>query len=364
MGHLRSRCIILIRASLRSRLVWQIMKLTAYSIVFGLAISTCIYPQPSPTETRDDALRAVEACLRRNEASSRECRGFNSHVQTLIDDYWQGDKTVLPVLLKSAWSTEFYEDALIANPEGFLTAVSQMPEQGQRTVAGRIAGPPQGVTREQFDHVRATLMNVPSSSPNYQLARACLARLETENVSFLVAYFPPQTFAARSEMLARSFSHDMYVLKEKPIWSHGSLNDRIYRVTILPRRPFASQSIALTVMPDGSAQAEFRTADWQTHTVNLDSPRSVSRRDAADFIGAMNQIQFWEMPTELPPGRSIGLGGADWIVEAVEDGSCHIVYRWCPGNTPLGKVVRHLFDLSGHKLSGICGLAEHLPDKQ
>jgi len=338
------------------------MKLTAYSIVFGLAISTSIYPQPSPTETRDNALRAIEACLRRNEASSRECKGMNKHVQTLIDVYWQGDKAVLPVLLKFSWLTAFYDQAIIADPEGFLTAVSHLPEHGQEAVAGGIAGWQSGIgiTRERFDRVRATLMDVPSSSSYYQLARACLTRLGIENASFLVTYFPPQTFTGRrGEILVHSFSRDMYVLKEEPIWSPGSLNGHIYRVTILPRRPVAAQSVALTVMSDDTALVEFRTADWQTHSLSVDSPRAASRQDVADFVGAMNQIQFWQMPTEVPRGSSIGLGGADWIVEARDSGSYHLVYRWCPGNTPLGKVVRHLFSLSGHQLSGVCGLAEH-----
>jgi len=38
-------------------------------------------------EKRDKALKGVEACLRRNEVSSRECKSLNRNVQTLVEVY-------------------------------------------------------------------------------------------------------------------------------------------------------------------------------------------------------------------------------------------------------------------------------------
>jgi len=327
------------------------MRTTCFLIAFSVAVSTASHADSSATETRDNALRGIEACLRSNEVSSRECKGFNKHCATLVDLYRQGDKTVLPTLLQFPYLTDFYGEALISDPDAFLTAVSHLPEQGQQAAATGLAGGMFGLRQTRFDAIRATLMKVPDSSPIYQLARICLLTLETENASFLVNYFPPQTFTGRGgDFQVHWFSRELYALEEKPMWPPASGNGRTYRITVLPAFS-ARESVTLAVMPGGTGQIEFRTTDSRGQRLNVDSPHAISPQQVANFTAALNRIQFWQLPTEVSPG---GFDGAEWILEGVQDGRYHIVHRWCPGKTPFGEVARNLFDLAGHKSSGGC----------
>jgi hypothetical protein len=310
----------------------------------------------SPTSAeRDKALKGIEACLRRNEVSSRECKNLNKDIETLENVYRQGDKTVLPPLLQFSYLGDFFGEALISDPDGFLTAVSQLSQPNQRAIAAGIAGGGGsfGLARSRFDAIRATLKQVTDSSPNYQLARRCLRTLETENAALLVDYFPPQTFTGRAgEFEVHWFSRELYALEEKPLWQSAPEDEHIYRITVLPAFS-GPESVTLAVLPDGTGQIRFRTVDPRTNRLSIDKSRAINPQQAADFTAKLSRIEFWQLQTEPPKGQ-IGCDGAEWILEGVEDGRYHIVLRWCPGKTPFGEAARKLFELSGHRSSGGC----------
>src|SRR2546426_182505 len=52
------------------------------TVLFVLLGAISSYAASSPTARRDAALKAINACLQRNEAASRECRKINADVQT------------------------------------------------------------------------------------------------------------------------------------------------------------------------------------------------------------------------------------------------------------------------------------------
>src|SRR5580692_5614988 len=83
----------------------------------------------SQAAKRDAALKQINACIQRNKASRRECRKLNANVGSLVEIYKAGDKTVLPTLLHFTYLTGFYDDALLADPSGFLTAVGELPDK-------------------------------------------------------------------------------------------------------------------------------------------------------------------------------------------------------------------------------------------
>jgi hypothetical protein len=165
------------------------------------------------------------------------CRGLRKNVQTLVDIYRQGDRTVLPVLLRLrlTYLSDFYGEALVGDPDGFLSVASHLSEAEQHGVAIGIAGGMFGLQRPRFEAVRAVLTTVQDLSPNYTLARMCLVTLEAENASSLVNYFPPQTFTGRGgDFKTHWFSRELNGLEEKPLWPPASGNERVYRLTVLP----------------------------------------------------------------------------------------------------------------------------------
>src|SRR5271170_7862048 len=103
--------------------------------LFALVVSILSYADSSLAARRDIALKAMSSCMQRNEVSRRECKKLNANVQTLVGVYKQGDKTVLPTLFKFTYLTDFYGDALLADPDGFLTEMGRLPEKEQRAVA-------------------------------------------------------------------------------------------------------------------------------------------------------------------------------------------------------------------------------------
>jgi hypothetical protein len=300
---------------------------------------------------RDKALKGVEACLRRNEVSSRECKSLNKNVQTLVDVYRQGDKTVLPTLLHFTYLCEFFGEALTGDPDGFLLAVSRLSEADQEAVAHGLAGGMTGTPSQRYQSVRSALMTVSDSSSNYQLARKCLVTLETQNASLVVNYFPPQTFASRAgDFQVHWYSSELYALKEKPLWPPTSEDERTYRITVLPAFS-VPVSATLKVMDNGSGNVNLRETDRHRRLLAVDNAKAISAKQAADFTALLNRVQFWQLPTESPQR---GFDGAEWILEGVQDGIYHVVVRWCPGKAPFGEAARKLFDLAGRSFTGGC----------
>jgi hypothetical protein len=107
--------------------------------------------------------------------------------------YKTGDKSVLPTLFQFTYLTDFYDEALLSDPEGFLTAMAQLPNKNQHAVAAGIArGCPFRVPDvARFNAMRATLRNVSNDSPTKAVAELSLKAVEATNASLFVKYFPP-----------------------------------------------------------------------------------------------------------------------------------------------------------------------------
>lgn len=142
-------------------------------------------------------------------------------------------------------------------------------------------------------------------------------------------------------------SRELYALQERPLWPPAP-NATAYRLTVIPA--FSSpQSVTLTVQPNNAPQIRFREANRARRGLVADVVGTVSARQLADFSESLNRIQFWQLPTE---SAQPGFDGADWILEAVQDGRYHVVLRWCPGSTPFGEAAVRLFEVAGHRLGG------------
>jgi len=327
-------------------------------ILLALVIAAVIFcdAESGPATRRDAALSKVDACLKRNERSSHDCKKLNENIEVLVEVYRSGDKSVLPTLLKFTYLTEFYDEALLGDPVAFLETVSALPEESQRQVAVGVAG---GVftplPKVQFVALRTALTNIPKSSPVAPTAQQVLKELETNNASLFVTYFPPQTFTTRSAPLQTFwYSRDLYALGEQPLWPPASSPMSTYRFTRLGAFN-GPESVTLTVLPDGAGNARIKKLkDGKLE----DHSKSVTAEDIAKFSREVTEADYWHMPTELASG---GLDGAYWILEGVQDNEYHIVVRWCPGmeshdqqTLAFANAARMLYEFSGYKRPNRC----------
>lgn len=341
--------------------------LTVLAIVASVLSST----DASLTAKRDHALERINACVRRNEVRSRECKHLNQDVQTLVDVYRSGDKSVLPTLFRFTYLADFYDEALLSDPDGFLSAMAQLPAKNQASVAAGIAGgTPFGfLDAEKFKAVRNLLASVPESSPTKSVAELCLKVVETRNASLFVNYFPPQTFTGRSGKFQLAwYSSDMYRLREAPLWP-PSLKNETYRLTYLGAFT-GPKAVTLNVLPDGSGQIKLTVIHESPESpdqVSDDQTLTVSPDRVSEFLNRLAPAHFWEMATELPPR---GEDGAEWILEGVQEGKYHIAIRWCPHLydhssevAAFADAARFLFQLAGHTHRGAVDIALVIGDR-
>jgi hypothetical protein len=328
--------------------------------VLVLFVSILSFGDSSPSARRDAALKAINACIQRNEVSSRECRKLNTNVQTLVDVYKRGDKSVLPVLFRFTYLTDFYGEALLNDPDGFLTAMSQLQAKDQRAVAAGIAGGDLfGLrSKERFDAIRALLSEIPDSDPIKATAQVCLKTLERINASFFETYFPPQTFTSRAaDFEIHWYSADMYALGERPLWPPPSEPEATYRLTHLPA--FTGPTVVtLSVSPDGEGRVAIKTISQDREITKVDETVVAHRDRLTRFFALLDQAHFWTTPTELLPR---GLDGAEWVMEGVKDGKYRVVVRWCPDierqspeEISFAEAGHSLFEIAGHKHAGGC----------
>jgi hypothetical protein len=328
--------------------------------VFALAASVVSYGQTSLTVRRDKALEGIKACLRRNEVSSRECKHLNQDVATLVEVYRGGDKSVLSTLFRFTYLTDFYDEALLSDPEGFLTAMAHLPLKEQQEVAAGIAG---GLTFElrdvdRFKAIRALLASVPETSPTKAVAVVSLKAVETKNASLFVNYFPPGTFTSRAaNFQVVWYSSDMYQLGELPLWPPSSDNEKTFRFTYLGAFT-GPKAVTLTVLRDGSGTVKMTMVHQSPEQAKGEELAAVHADRVSDFLKHLDRAHFWEMPTE---SQHRGFDGAEWIMEGVQDGRYHIAVRWCPNlyehspeDAAFAEAARFLFQLAGHKHTGGC----------
>jgi hypothetical protein len=337
------------------------LRIIALSIL-ALAVPVISHCQTSLTSKREKALEGIKACLHRNEVSSRECKHLNQDVATLVEVYRGGDKSVLPTLFRFTYLTDFYDEALLSDPDGFLMAMTNLSKKEQQAVAAGIAGGMgfKLLDVDQFKAIRALLASVPETSPTRAVAEVSLKVVETKNASHFVNYFPPRTFTSpAANFQVAWYSSDMYQLGETPLWPPPSESERTFRFTYLGAFS-GPEVVTLTVLPDGSGKVKLAMVQQWPEQAKSEKLATVPADRVSDFLGRLDGAHFWEMPTE---SQHRGVDGAEWIMEGLQDGRYHIAVRWCPNlyehspnkdDAAFAEAARFLFQLAGHKHIGSC----------
>lgn len=326
------------------------------TLIAGVTSLSCA--DSSSTKNRDEVLKRIDSCLQSNDVSSRKCKHQNQDVQTLVEIYRKGDKSVLPTLFEFTYLTEFYDETLLSDGDDFLIAISGLPEKEQRSVADGIAGGMFGIkTEDVFEQVRARLQEIPDSSPAKAVSQLCLRNVEIDNASYFVDYFPPLSLTGpAAKFQIHWFSREMYALGERPLWPQDSGQGATFRLTVLPA--FSGPSVVtLTIGQSGATRVAIRKLNLDRQAMEIDEERQAPQAELTSLLTDLDQAHFWAMPSER---KSVGLDGADWILEGKHGNTYHVVERWCPNyhttpeEAPFADALRLLFKLAGYPYQSGC----------
>jgi hypothetical protein len=80
--------------------------------------------------------------------------------------------------------------------------------------------------------------------------------------------------------------------------------------------------------------------------------KKLSKQQTEVFLDRVEELKYWELPSrEEKAANVVNLDGAQWIVEAIKDGSYKIVDRWSPADGPIRRIgLMMTIDLANMKL--------------
>lgn len=145
------------------------------------------------------------------------------------------------------------------------------------------------------------------------------------------AYFPfdEDGRVGLSRYQIRAYSSDLKAMRKKSFLAHaGNSEKTAYRLTIFSENDTVcvelfnnNESWFITytrIMLDGRNERALVTA-------NLVAP--IACEKVKNFAKIFDDLGFYSLHSA---DRGRGLGGSDWLMEAVIDGNYHVVVRWSP----------------------------------
>jgi hypothetical protein len=124
------------------------------------------------------------------------------------------------------------------------------------------------------------------------------------------------------------FSGMLFALHE-PVLYNANTKDKIYRFTWL--RTFHSPAVVRIQTDDRNYSVSVKMSDgaggYEPGKIILDSFFTISKIEWDAFISGVNKADFWNSPTAF---KSNGTDGSEWVLEALDNNSYHVVIRWAP----------------------------------
>ncbi len=145
------------------------------------------------------------------------------------------------------------------------------------------------------------------------------------------------------------YSKQLKALDEPSLWSRSKTQkEQSYRLLWL-RTFHCPVVIRIDVSADGTSRLTLKMTDgtggYAPGHLVLNDTSTLTREQTGWFLGEIEENNFWKLAA-IDQSR-MGLDGAQWIIEAVKNGSYHIVDRWSPKHGP----VRAIALLMLHKLA-------------
>jgi hypothetical protein len=170
-------------------------------------------------------------------------------------------------------------------------------------------------------------------------------------------YFPPRAFVDQnllsrmrdtSDLLASDFTRHLRAMNEPSLWEASRRDPVIiaYRFLWLPtrERPVA---VRIEKTRNGATVSLLQldgAGGYEPGKVVMNKRVPISQKEWDHLKTLIRRAGIWSMPTRI---MDLGFDGESFIVEGVEDGKYHLIFRWTPTPGALREVCRYMLDLTG-----------------
>jgi len=196
-------------------------------------------------------------------------------------------------------------------------------------------------------------MSIAGGASGYAIRQACTAAESAE-------YFIPRGIVSpdrpdRDVFVREWYSKHLRVMGEPSLSCGPTSAVETYRLLWL--RTF-HRPVAVRVSRDGRDSrlgvVELTGAGgYEPGRIAARSERVLSEADWKDLSAALSKLSFWSMPTQAPKSASVGLDGAQWILEGRRGlADYHIVDRWSPWEGAYRDVGLMFISLAGISVDG------------
>jgi hypothetical protein len=148
-----------------------------------------------------------------------------------------------------------------------------------------------------------------------------------------------------SEFVINWYSNQLHALKEPVIFNNGTSKE-IYRFTWLRtfHEPISirleKENDIINLYIKGCSGA----GGYSPGVLKINKIKQIQKNDFETFIGLLDTISFWEMPSNE---KNYGCDGAVWLLEGYKDSNYQIVNRWSPNkNDSFREACFYLLNLS------------------
>ncbi len=155
-------------------------------------------------------------------------------------------------------------------------------------------------------------------------------------------YFPPGVFTEtgdNGDFKAHWFGSSLRALKEPSISEVAAGADSVYRFLWL-RTFHYPIAVRIILRRNGTGTLTVKMSNgqggYEPGTMIVNSSRALTSKETAPILELVAALDFWHAPTEpanpiAPDGTvQVGLDGAQWILEGLQNGKYHVIDRWSP----------------------------------
>lgn len=172
-----------------------------------------------------------------------------------------------------------------------------------------------------------------------------------------VQYFPNLAFddnQDENDFIVQWYTSHLKALQEPSLLEQATTGKQAYRFLWL--RSFHNPiSVRLNVNPDGTSLLTVKETSgrggYAPGHLTTNVVKTLSKEETDWFLGCVQEVKYWNLPTREPKTDVIGTDGAQWVIEGVKDGKYKVVDRWSPEKGAVHSLgITMLIDLAKLKL--------------